>query len=301
MSKKPIAVLCSDIHLQERAPVARSAEPDWWEAMRRPISQLKRLAKKHGVPVVCAGDVFNHWRAPPELINFALTELPEMWAVPGQHDLPLHSLKDIGKSAFGTLVQVGKIKMLSSDPVELNGAWFWGFPWNAELGPIHASKDRRLQVAIIHAYVWQKDSTYPGAPEEKRVGCYREKLKGFDVAVFGDNHKGFCRHYDDFTVFNHGGFMRRKSDEMDAQPAFGLLMSDGTVDTVPQDVSEDKFIPREQAKFEESNEFQMKEFLKELGELGDTELDFVDAVKHYLTTYAISPGAKQIILEAIHA
>lgn len=300
MKTKPVAVLCSDIHLSERAPIARSAEPDWFAAMARPLAQMQALANKHSVPVICAGDVFDHWKSPPALINFALEHLPQMYAVPGQHDLPYHSLDDIEKSAFGTLVRVGRIKMLDpKKPKLINGVWVWGFPWNTPITPVERDGDGHLHMAVVHAYVWAKGASYPGAPEEKRVSCYRESLKGFHVALFGDNHIPFLREFEDLTVLNHGGFMRRKIDEVDHKPAFGLLMSDGTVQRVFQDCSLDKFASRQAAKFDETGAFKLQEFLKELQTLGGSELDFVDAVKHYLETYEVSDGAKAIIRKAM--
>jgi len=300
---KPVAILCSDLHLQESAPVARSAEPDWYKAMLRPIKQLRDAAAKYDVPVVCAGDVFDYWKAPPEVINFALEELPDMFAVPGQHDLPLHQMRDLHKSAFGTLVQAGKIKLLQYDkPYLIKGAYLWGFPWDTELRVPNTLDTRsgNLNVAVVHAYVWQKDAGYPGAPETKRVGCYHDQLKGFDVAVFGDNHIPFLRHFEDMAVFNHGGFMRRKINEQDLQPAFGLLMSNGRVELLKQDVSKDRFIERKVDPVIEQDEKFLHTFLEELNALGHTKLDFLEAVQHYLRTYEISDGARELILETIH-
>lgn len=303
MSKpEPIAVLCSDIHLQEKPPIARSAETDWWKAMQRPVDQLKALAKKHKVPVVCAGDVFNHWKAPPELVNWALEHLPTMYAVPGQHDLPFHSYEEMDRSAYGTLVRFGKIIDLPYfKPTRVHpGLVLWGFPWNHKLKPCPLPmKDDEVRLAVVHAYCWQKGADYPGAKEEQRAAAHASKLKGFHTAVFGDNHKPFLAQKEGRTIFNHGGFMRRKSDEYDHRPAFGLLMSDGSVDRVFQDVEADLFIDRAAAKFEEGDEFQMQAFLKELSNLGGSELDFRDAVSHYLRTYEVSEGAKQIIIKAL--
>ena len=58
MSDKILAVLCSDLHISHRPPVARSAEPNWYDTMSDYFSQLQQLAKKWGAPVICAGDVF---------------------------------------------------------------------------------------------------------------------------------------------------------------------------------------------------------------------------------------------------
>ena len=52
------AILVADIHLSHSPPVARSAEENWYEAMARPLNQLRNLAEKWRAPVICAGDVF---------------------------------------------------------------------------------------------------------------------------------------------------------------------------------------------------------------------------------------------------
>src|SRR5690554_6947876 len=258
MRKSPvIAILCSDLHLSEKPPVARSAEPDWWAAMLRPIKQLKAAQDKYNAPILCAGDVFDKWKSSPELINFALEHLPEMYAIPGQHDLPLHNYEDIDKSAFGTLVRAGKLHLLTpgkathiGDP-ELGRCFIAvGFPWGA---PIQSHERKRhlesyLHIAVVHAYIWTKGTGFPGAPEEKSLAGYAEALDGYDVALFGDNHKPFLARSGKCRVFNHGGFMCRKSDEMNHQPAIGLLRACGEIDLHDLDVSADRWIPRDGAK-----------------------------------------------------
>lgn len=305
-SIEPLAVLCSDLHLQERAPVSRSAEPDWWAAMKRPIDQLKALAQTHQVPIVCAGDVFDHWKSSPELINWALEHLPIMYSVPGQHDLPLHRYEDVDKSAYGTLVRFGTlIPLPSGEPtVVSSNLVLWGFPWQAEISPHPKPKKIKkdeIHLAVIHAYCWQKGASYPGAKEEQRAISHRSKLTGFHAAVFGDNHKPFLSKNDEGPViFNHGGFMRRKIDEIDHRPAFGILWSDGSISLVEQDVSQDVFLQKDAATFEEGDNFKMATFLKDLGTLGGADISFKEAVAHYLRTYEVSEGAQKIILKAIH-
>ena len=100
MKKKPVALVCSDIHLCHTRPTSRSAEPDWYEAMARRLHQVDEIASYQQVPVLCAGDVFDRWNSPPELINFAIKNMPPMWAVPGQHDLPHHRLDEVHRSGL---------------------------------------------------------------------------------------------------------------------------------------------------------------------------------------------------------
>jgi hypothetical protein len=121
-----------------KAPVWRSAEEDWLEAQRRPLKEVRELQNEHQCVVICAGDIFDRnrkisdgWDAPAELINFALEELPDgMYAIPGQHDLPNHQYIDIGRSAYWTLVKIGKIKNIAPGHFTNIGPYLqlFGFP-----------------------------------------------------------------------------------------------------------------------------------------------------------------------------
>ena len=126
MNTPVVAIACSDIHLTLTPPAARAKEPDWFAAMLRPLNELRHLAKIHEVPIICGGDVFDTWRVPNELVNWAIQHLPEMYSIPGQHDLPFHQIDDIDKSAYRTLEWVGVLKQLPSeglwlDPIVVHG------------------------------------------------------------------------------------------------------------------------------------------------------------------------------------
>ena len=50
-------------------------------------------------PECLRANIYTKW---PELINWAIKHLPPMLAVPGQHDLPYHDYKELGRSAYAT-------------------------------------------------------------------------------------------------------------------------------------------------------------------------------------------------------
>jgi hypothetical protein len=301
--KEVIAILCSDLHLQLKAPVARSAEPDWFAAMRRPCKQLCQLQHRHGgVPVLCAGDVFDKWNSSAEVVNFALEELPDNFhAVPGQHDLPYHAYNDISKSAYWTLVLAGKINDLQSDHRHLiDGVvqlMLSPFPWGVPLESVNRSEFQKgcIHVALIHRYAWMKGHSYPGASTEENTTAYKEVLAGYHASVFGDNHKGFlCK-----KVLNCGGFMRRKIDEIDAQPCVGLLFEDGSMERSPLDCSKDKFIARHVAQKAEEKEIGMSAFIQELQALGEEGLDFTLAIERYMKEHRTTAQVRELILDSI--
>ena len=301
-----VAILCSDLHLSHTAPLARSSEPDWYEAMGRPLAELRGLQKQHGCPVICAGDVFDRWNSPPELINFAIKHVPKMYAIPGQHDLPHHRLEDIKRSAYWTLVEAGVIReipphrftVINQDELVL-----CGFPWGIDVAKRTQKLSNRepLYVAVIHQYVWKLGSSYLDAPKGAHLSRFEKQLEGYDVAVFGDNHKGFMAGTPNCTVFNCGTFMRRKADEINYKPQVGLLHADGTVEPYHLDTSRDKIEVIE--KTTANDELDITAFLEELNGLGGDSLDFETAIKRYVEKHGVTKPVREVIqqaLESIH-
>lgn len=299
---KVVMLLCGDLHLSHKPPVARSAELDWYAAMARPLAELRSLAEDHGVPICCAGDVFDKYLQPPECVNFAIRELPKMYAVAGQHDLVHHDYSQLRRSAYWTLCEAGKIVNLApGEPVEVPGACpirLHGFPFGFPVQPLRDPHDMLVEVVVVHAYLWCKGRGYPGAPEERRVKAVRRDLTGYDVAVYGDNHIPFDMPGAEGRpcIFNAGGFLRRKRNEIGYCPRVGLLRSDGTVESYELDCSKDRFLDAEEvAQVMDGIGFQG--FVEELAALGGSAIDFADAIKRTLEREKVAPEVKRIVLQ----
>ena len=297
--KEPTALLIADLHLSHKPPECREGEKNWYEAMKRPLKELTGLSKKYDVPVLCAGDIFEHWKPPPELISFAIENLPDMAAIPGQHDLPLHNIEDLKKSAFWTLVKAGKIIIPETNkPLQVHGTHVWGFPFGCE---IQKPKDNdKLNVCLAHKYVWVKDHKYRTAPEKGFLGRIENQLKGYNVAVFGDNHIPFtCTAKNGVKVWNCGSLMRRAIDQIDHTPRIGILMSDGSVDTHYVDISKDKITAKEEKEVNEEQREELREFLDMFDELEEDDLDYIEKIEEFLKPKDKDDPVTKILLEAI--
>lgn len=295
-NRKVVAIVVSDLHLSLKPPIARTAEPDWFAAMARQLKELRELQQKKKVPILVAGDIFDRWNSPPELINFAMENLPYCFTIPGQHDLPYHSYEDVEKSAYWTLVQAEKICHLDYRQV-IEDITVHPFPWGREITPLE-SKHSGLQVALCHKYIWRKGSSYPNAPKESHVKSLSAQLAGYDVAFFGDNHKRF-QYEGPCNILNCGGFYRRHIDELDHKPTFGLLYPNGEIELQEVDVLDDKFINVSTLSKLAQQGLEMTEFLDELRKLGEQGLDFVSAVRRYIKDNNVFEGTAKVILEAI--
>jgi hypothetical protein len=296
-----IAVFASDIHLTLQQPSCR-ADKNWMEIQQHYLEQLKEIAQG-GASILVAGDIFDRWNPSPELINFALKHLPDgMICVPGQHDLPNHRLDQMHRSAYGVLLQAGKIIDATDHRVIRGGnlLTIYGFGWGQEIRPNEDPEEEHFDIALIHRYCWANDACYPGAPEGSHVSAFQESLDGYNIAVFGDNHKGFLNRIKTKSgrchVLNCGGFIRRKSDEVGYQPSVGVLYSDGHVEQKKLNTAIDRF----HEKIPERKELpvNMKDFIDQLESLGEHGLNFKEAVLQHLESEEIDKETRQIILRS---
>jgi hypothetical protein len=298
-----IAVLCSDIHLCHTCPPARSNESNWYDAMARVLHELGEIARHYNVPIFCAGDVFDRWNSPPELINFAFKHMHMMYSIPGQHDLPNHSLEDIQRSAYWSLVDAGVIvNLIGSTPHVVEGAIVHAFPWGVPIDVPSDGEGDMINVALSHRYAWKKGKGYPGASMDAMIGNI-PNLDNYDVAVFGDNHQSFdCRKSptSKCTVVNPGCLIPRKSDERKYHPSVYLLRDDKTVQAFELGTLEDKWI--DEAECEDAPSLSgMESFLEELRSLDADSLDFSEAVNRYCEDRGVPERTRVMIRESMGA
>jgi hypothetical protein len=297
----PIAVAVADLHLTLTSPACRD-ESDWPAVQARYLQQLGDIAGN--LPILCAGDIFDKWNTPPELINFALENLPDgMLCVPGQHDLPNHRIEDMHKSGYGVMKRVGKIRDISGISTgNMGGFIVHGFGWGQPIQLLNC-KQPLLNIALIHHYCWMEGKAYPGAPEELHIKHFKKLLQNYDFAIFGDNHKGFCATLNQCHIVNCGGFTRRKSDERLYKPSVWKLYKDGTdnrmVERIELDCMQDRFSSIDKLETDIS-QFNADEFIQELERLGEHGLNFRETVKRYLHSNDIHPLVCEMIFKAMN-
>jgi len=296
-----VAILCSDIHLSHRPPGFRSQEVSWYKAMKRPLDEVRALAEKHQCPILCGGDVIDSWKEPAELVNWAIKNLPPIYSVAGNHDTPHHRLDDLHRSAYWTLVEAGVIRNLAPGrPVEVGSIAIHGFPHGVDPKPLN-KKDQHslaLHVAVVHKYVWTKDTGFERAPEDARLRNVLKDLDGYDAVLFGDNHKGFLAG----KVFNAGTFYRRKSDEYHYRPCVGLLDFNGKITRHYLDCSQDKyavFLREGPEKPDNRTGIEAGEYLEALKDLSGSKVDFEHTLKEELIRRKATTEIRRICKEAM--
>lgn len=275
-------------------------DTDWYASQAKPWEEVKRLASIHNVPILVAGDLFDKWNPPPELINFAIRTIPKIIAVPGQHDLPYHRYEDIKRSAYWTLVECGIVRDLKPGKMEPVSDHFavMGFPWGAELKPwVMGQPIQGFNIALVHANCWRKDCTYPGAEKEAYYKERRKQLAGYRVAVIGDNHRDFLVDDGKTAIANCGGFMRRHTSDVSHAPGCYLIWSTGEVTRHYFDLKGDNLLVREAVAEEIARTVGgFDEFLEMVRSLGNSTVDYLEALQRW----QIQNGVDEQVVDLIN-
>jgi hypothetical protein len=318
MAKSKVAlVTCSDLHLSLEAPRARAEKgEEWLKVQQRYLRQLHDIKEKHDCEVVYAGDIFNSPYESPELINWAIQFMPKGYGIPGNHELPFHRYEDRHKSAYWTLVKADVIEHLPPNEfrsVRTPGGKFcylWGFPYGTPVTPREETKngaglgtiEGNLDVAIVHAYIWSDRFTrHVKASEDSQVKGWFPKLKGYDVAVFGDNHKGFVSQAPNSvpSILNNGAFIRRSIDEKD-YGAVGLVYENGSVERVMLDCSKDKWVAKEEkVTAPEFTSEELEELMRTLRTSKKQRADFAKILLRSIDSERLGRLVKKVILKAL--
>jgi hypothetical protein len=298
-----VAAFVADLHLSLNAPAARSAEPDWLAAQERPLFQLRELLHRLGhPPLFYAGDIFDRWNVVPELINFAIEKMPPGFAVMGNHEMPYHDRTQMNKSAYYTLAQAGVIKAVPEGggtrpvvPGRTESVNVYGFDYGEEITP--ASSGDGLQVAVVHRYIWTKETGHPGAKDEDKAYPISQELeaKGYHVGIFGDNHKPFDLRRKGCHVVNCGAFIRRKSDEYDYVASVVLLQADGTVLRHDLDTSQELWTESPQVKTQERDHSAAIDFVESLRTDASSSVSFREAMTRYMEANDLDEGTKTVL------
>lgn len=302
--RRAVCLLTGDWHVSGKPPIARSEEKDWWATQRGYLRQVERIAAggaglltdRDPLSIIVPGDLFHKSSPHPEVINFLMESMPpNVYAIPGNHDLPNHRYEDRKKSGFWTLHLAGKLNLIESETLlERKSIRLHGFPCGIEPTPLADPHDLYIEMAVVHTYLWVKGCGYQGAPEEARVGKMAERFRGYDVVVSGDNHTPFTVKKNGTLFVNTGSLMRLTADQEDYKPAVWVLYDDLTVEPRYLDVRNDKFQTDHLDK--SGNHEDMSELIDALRDVRDEEVNFDEAVMRVIRKGELKKRVVQTLL-----
>ena len=241
------ALLMADFHLRPDKPKCRTEE-DYLNTQDNKISFIFGLAKKHRCPILIAGDLGNEPNWSCRLLRWFAFKVKkydvEIYAIPGQHDLPYHLLRHWRRSAIGVLGTTGVINLIGIKrnfaPVVMKNFSLFPFPYGYKIKDILKKYETpsKPMVAISHQMVIDK-RLWPGQVATKGHQLLRQYPE-YQLILTGDNHTPFVSEYEGRILVNPGSVFRQEADEIDHKPRVYLWYStNNTVEPVYIPIEQD--------------------------------------------------------------
>jgi DNA repair exonuclease SbcCD nuclease subunit len=263
-----------------------------------------RSGKFGGIPVLNTGDTFDKAKPSLYLVKECLEYFPNQGfiTIPGQHDLPNHSLNLLDKSGIKLLSKIrdGALLLTLENSIIETGYWIYGFPFGSSnfQHPEDRETTDRPKIALIHTLVTETESAAKlmGGISAKAL---MDKMTGYDLIVSGDNHKPFTYEQGGRLLVNPGSMMRMSADQIDHKPRVYLWYAkDNHVEPVYLPI-EQGVISREHIEKKEDRDKKIEAFVTHLNEDYKTGVDFEGNLKEYFRKHRTKRAVETMTWEVV--
>lgn len=282
----PDAIFCADLHIREDIPLCRT--DDYQQAQQNKIKFIFNLYPK--AALIIAGDVFHKAKSSKRL-EYSLLSIPALRErpviiIPGNHDLPGHSIDNIFDSSLGILSTA-----CAFDPQALQ----------TPLEEFYAVEIAGKKIAMIHLLV-HGDSPIKGSSGEVLSYSAKKILKDnpeYDVIVSGDNHHSFVMRYKNQVLVNPGSMMRMTADQVDHHPGvYAYYAEDNSVEKIEFPIVSG-VVSREHIDDEQQKEDRFNLYVQRLNESFEVSLSFEENLKKYFLANETRKPVEQIVWKLV--
>lgn len=288
-------LLTSDWHLRKNSPICR--KDDFQVIQKDTLKFINNLAFNKNVDkIIIAGDIFDKSRImyAQDLLTVlnSIFDSCEIYFIPGNHDLPAHSVDNIDNSDIGVLRGFPNWKY-STDIVKIENVRFsflaYGFKIIDDL-----NKDK-FRICVLHRYC--EEENLLGYIDNGITAKELFKKYNYDLFVVGDNHRSFVYEKDNRFVFNCGCITRQSVTEKDYKPAIyifdtetkkyeTIFLPDNDPDVI--DISHIENLNKRNERIDKFiNKMKDKDF--------EIELDFEKNLENYIKNNSIDKFVKEKI------
>ncbi len=291
------AIITADIHLRETTPQCRT--DNYWEAQENKIEFLKELQHEHyGCPILDGGDLLDKWKSIPELLTWAINNLPEeIITVPGNHDMPQHNIELLHKSGLAVLEAADIVNILHNGArLAPPGFSVFGYAWRDKV-PQKAPGIKGRKVAIIHDMIYMKHEGWPVAAAHAK-----DILKGlpwFDLIITGHNHTPFVYENGGRLLVNPGSMMRMAADQEKHRPRCYLWYADKNEVKPVYYPIEQGVISRSHLDTRAERDERLEAFVKSIDEMDSLNLDFEGNLETFMDKQGTKDDVRKIIYECL--
>ena len=290
--KQVDAILTADIHLTETTPISRT--DNYVEAQDRKLAFLKQLETQYDCPVIDAGDIFDYWKASPWLIARAYKNLPsEIYTIPGNHDLPEHSMQQYEKSALHVLEVALAIRRLSKTPYDRRDFTIAGVAYGEKLEDVNAD------IVVIHDLVYEGNPPWPNAVGYQPKDLFKIFTKP-RLILTGHYHMALvAKSKDGRLVVNPGSMMRMTIVQKDYKPRCYLYnFDDNEVEPVYFPIEEEVFDDRHIVEPKEKEE-RLSAFIEKLNMEWDLRLSFRANLETFFKKNKVNKKVEELIWQSL--
>jgi hypothetical protein len=279
---------CADLHLRDDTPVCRT--DDYQKAQTRKLDFLFDTARTLNVPVLIAGDIFDNWKPSHKLVAqvIELSKGVMVIVVPGQHDLPSHSLTLLDKSGLGVLKAHGWHVLTKGCVAVFNGITVAGYAFG-ETPPAGV----QTTVLLWHAMNWTHTVPYPGC-DAPNVSVLAKRYPKVKLILTGDNHQPFCT---DRTI-NPGSMMRLTADQSSHRSRFYAVDNKLEFKAVYFPIEQGVISTIHLEKARERNE-KMESFITSISKSTEISLSFEANMDKYFEKNKTDDAVKTMVLKSM--
>lgn len=299
--KRPDFLFLSDLHLREDTPTCRT--DDFVEAQTIKLQFIKNLQKQWQCPVFIPGDLFHKWKSAPYLLAWAIENLPDhIIAIPGQHDLPEHSMEKLNKASIYVMEKAGKVKILSEGEyvdiaTDSNPILVYGYPFGSKLEGVE-KQEGVFKVALCHTLTYSQKIPYPGCTLDS-AGQLLKKMSGFSLVIVGDNHLQFTATIGNRTLISPGSMSRQSADQIDFGPCcYAYYVEERKIEPIYLPI-EEGVVSREHLERQEQRDGRIDAFVSRLNTEWESGVSFEENLERIIAENKVKDAVKNIIYAAI--
>jgi len=304
-------ILTADWHLRRTTPRARV--DNFFSSMEKKVRFILTLAQK-SPPLLVAGDFFHHPKPGPFLEQWIINLLNEYKVkpivVPGQHDLPSHSLARIQDSGLGVLCAAGAIELMLGESLGVcqssSNYTIVGVPYG-EFPPedIKFGRDDKKRILLWHHMVINEKPLWPGQVADKATTILRKYGKLFNLIVTGDNHQTFTNvvkkkgMMPNCWLINPGSIMRTTISQFDHKPCVYKYESD-KIEQILLPIDDDVFDLNEINTTKQKDE-RIMAFVDGLNDEWEASLSFEKNLEMFFQANSVKKEVKELIWKCLEA
>lgn len=280
--KNPIALCCADLHMREDQPLARI--DNYQETQWKKFLFLLKTAQSYKIPVWCAGDFFHKARTSKKFEKEIIAKIEyydiHFNIIPGNHDLPYHSLDNLDDSSIGILELSDKV-----------------YVYNYELDSMLPGQIQDIKIGMIHSLIHRDNPMkVDGKTISTKAKTLLKKYPDLDVIISGDNHESFIAEHEGRLLINPGSMMRMTAAQIDHKPSVVLLYDDLSYEIIYFPI-EKGVIDRSHIEKKDNYDMRMDKFIKKISDKEKISVSFEENLYNYMRVNKIRKSVEELLLE----